>query len=112
VTPHELKVGCAYYQVTFADRDLTIPSVDALIYVGVNVFDSDVYASGPMHTFQDTLSYFRYGLFNEYQGSDDLTEEGLVTFSFTTEQLKELTDLRGATEVMCEALERLTKGER
>jgi hypothetical protein len=104
--PQELQVGAAYYQVTFADRALTIPSVEALIYVGVNVFDSDVYASGPMHTFQDTLSYYRFGLFTEYQGSDDLHDEGLVTYSYTAEQLQELTDLAGAADALLDALER------
>jgi hypothetical protein len=108
VLPHELKVGSAYYQVIFADRDLRVPSVEALIYVGVNVFDSDVYAAGPMHTFQDTVSYFRFGLFTEYQGSEDLQEEGLVTYSFTLDQLQDLTDLAGAADALLEALERMS----
>jgi hypothetical protein len=106
VLPHELKIGSAYYQVIFADRELSVPSVEALIYVGVNVFDSDIYASGPMHTFQDTMSYFRFGLFTEYEGSEDLQEEGLVTYSFTLDQLQDLTDLAGAADALFDALER------
>lgn len=106
MSPQDLKVGSAYYQITYADRELTIPGVDAMIYVGVNVFDSDSSAPTPMYTFQDTVSFSRFGLFTEYEGPADLSEEGLFTQSFTPEELVELTDLQGAAAALNAAVER------
>lgn len=41
MTPEDLKRGVAYYRLTFADVDLTIPGVQPLIYIGTNVFPDD-----------------------------------------------------------------------
>ena len=56
MSPQDLKVGCAYYRVTFADRDLTIPGVKAMIYVGSNIFHDDDPTS-VVYYFQDTVSH-------------------------------------------------------
>jgi hypothetical protein len=56
VSPQELKVGCAYYQVTYADRNLTIPGDKAMVYVGSNIFPEDDAASLTYY-FQDTVSH-------------------------------------------------------
>jgi hypothetical protein len=41
VLPQELKIGCAYYRITYSDRAHTIPSVQPMIYVGTNITDDD-----------------------------------------------------------------------
>jgi hypothetical protein len=56
VSPQDLKAGCAYYRVTYADPDLTIPGVRPMIYVGPNIFPDDDPAS-VVYYFQDTVSH-------------------------------------------------------
>jgi hypothetical protein len=56
VSPQDLKAGCAYYQVTYADPDLTIPGVKPTIYVGANISPDDDPAS-VIYYFQDTVSH-------------------------------------------------------
>ena len=56
VKPEDLKTGGAYYRLTFADTELTIPGVQPMIYIGANVFPDDDPAS-TVHYFQDTTSY-------------------------------------------------------
>jgi len=110
--PHQLELGRAYYQVTYADRDWTVPGVEPLIYVGVNLFDSDADSPTPVYTFQDTVSYFRFGSFIRYDGPVDLTDEGLLTHSFSEEQVLALEDLEGAAQAVQESLRRARSGER
>lgn len=109
--PQQLKVGSAYYQVTYADRDLKIPAIEPMVYVGVNLFDSDAESPTPVYTFQDTVSYFRFGSFVKYSGPVDLTEEGLLTYSFSEQQLLELEDLQGAARALQESLNRSRGGK-
>ena len=60
MSPRDLKAGCAYYRVTYADRDLTIPNVVAMIYVGSNIFPYEDPAS-VIYYFQDTISHAQRG---------------------------------------------------
>jgi hypothetical protein len=39
--PQDLTLGSAYYQVTYSDRDMTIPGVMPMIYIGLNVLPND-----------------------------------------------------------------------
>ena len=41
MSPRDLKAGSAYYRVTYADSNLTIPGVEPMIYVGTNIADDD-----------------------------------------------------------------------
>ena len=50
--------GCTYYRLTFADPEMTMPSLEPLVYVGLH--DSD---GSMLHTFQDTISYAWMGRF-------------------------------------------------
>jgi len=52
-----LIVGRTYFRLTFADRDLTMPGVEPLIFLG------EVSDDGGTHgfVFQDTSSYVQYG---------------------------------------------------
>jgi hypothetical protein len=52
----DLKAGAAYYRLTFADPDLTIPGVQPMIYVGTNIFPDDDPAL-TIYYFQDTVSH-------------------------------------------------------
>jgi len=53
----ELTVGKTYYRVTYADRDMTMPGVEPLVYIG----DGVTAEGAPFHAFQDTVSYVMYG---------------------------------------------------
>lgn len=53
----DLTVGCTYYRLTFADRDLTMPGVEPLVYLGETSLES----GRSMLVFQDTVSYVRFG---------------------------------------------------
>lgn len=87
VAPTDLKHGEAYYMLTFADRDWTIPGVEPMIYVGVNVFDSHKAEAEPHYCFQDTVSFNRFGDATQYKGPANLADEGASIRSFTTRQL-------------------------
>ena len=52
-----LEVGNTYYRLTYADRDLTMPGVEPLVYLG----DADPQDGEVPHIFQDTISYVRFG---------------------------------------------------
>jgi hypothetical protein len=60
VSPRDLNVGSAYYRLTYADPDRTIPGVQPMIYVGSNIFPDDDPASVTYY-FQDTVSHFQRG---------------------------------------------------
>jgi hypothetical protein len=52
-----LVIGRTYFRLTFADRDLTMPGVEPLIFLG------EVAEEGGTQglVFQDTVSYVQYG---------------------------------------------------
>jgi hypothetical protein len=72
---------------------MTVPGAQPLIYIGENIFDPDLNASTPMYTLQDTVSFSRFGNFTEYHGPANLAEEGLMAYSSTPDQLRELMEL-------------------
>jgi hypothetical protein len=50
--------GHTYYRLTFADRDMTMPGVEPLVYIGRHDSDGEM-----LHAFQDTMSYTWVGRF-------------------------------------------------
>jgi hypothetical protein len=112
MSPQDLEVGSAYYRVTYADPKLTIPGVEPMIFIGVNIFESDGNTSGPVYTFQDTVSFSRFGSAADYKGPVNLFAEGANTYSFSAAQIGELVDLAGAAEALNDALERAHWKER
>jgi len=56
VSPQDLKFGCAYSRMTYADPERTIPGVEPMIYVGTNIADDDDPAT-VVYYFQDTISH-------------------------------------------------------
>jgi hypothetical protein len=55
--PPSLVVGRTYYRLTFADRDLTMPGVTPLVFLGEIALEDGT----PGFAFQDTVSYVRFG---------------------------------------------------
>jgi hypothetical protein len=65
-----LAVGRTYYQLTFADPDMTMPGVEPLVFLGHVDFDG----GGDAFAFQDTVSYVRFGSRLELkQDHDEIT---------------------------------------
>ena len=103
MTPQNLEIGRPYWVITYADRLFTIPGLKPLIYIGVDVLEDNDATPGPKYTFQDTVSYFRFGNAAQYKGPIDLAEEGAIVHEFTERELADVTDLPGAIQVLIEA---------
>lgn len=56
MSPAQLQEGTAYYRLTFADMNRTIPSVEPMIYIGLNIFPDDD-PDTRVYYFQDTISH-------------------------------------------------------
>jgi hypothetical protein len=106
MSPLELEVGRAYYRVTYADANLTIPGVEPLIFIGVNALEPGSGSSERLYAFQDTTSYSRFGSAADYQGPANLSAEGARTYTLTVAAVNELLDLPGAAEALNDAVER------
>lgn len=52
-----LVIGGTFYRLTFADRDLTMPGVEPLVFLGQVTDDGGTQG----FVFQDTVSYVRFG---------------------------------------------------
>ncbi len=52
-----LEIGRTFYRLTFADRELTMPAVEPLVFLGQVTDDGGTQG----FVFQDTLSYVRFG---------------------------------------------------
>jgi hypothetical protein len=106
---HDLKVGGAYFQITFSDREFTIPGVDPMIYIGVDVLEPDPSSEPPdkpQFVFQDTVSFSRFGSAVDYKGGANLTDEDARVYSLTPEDLEYVYDLSGVVEELTQALKR------
>jgi hypothetical protein len=66
-----LVIGRTYYRLTFADRELTMPGVEPLVYLG------EVTDEGGTHgfVFQDTASFVQHG--SGLEGEEQHEEIGL-----------------------------------
>ena len=52
-----LVIGRTFFRLTFADRELTMPGVEPLVFLGQVTDDGGT----PGFVFQDTVSYVRFG---------------------------------------------------
>jgi hypothetical protein len=112
VSPQDLKIGQVYFQVTYDDREFTVPAVDPMIYLGADILEvdpSDEPPGQPRYVFQDTVSFAHFGNAIEYQGETSLEDEGARVFSLTVEDLECLFDLRGVVAELSHALDRAEK---
>jgi hypothetical protein len=107
LAPGQLTKGQAYYRITYADPQFTIPGVEPMMYVGVDLFPEEK-AAEPRYYFQDTVSFHRRGSCVEYSGprfSDEDTP--FRVFSFTAEELGTgLVELSEAVRLLSEANQR------
>jgi hypothetical protein len=94
-----LEVGCTYYRLTFADRDLTMPGVEPLVYLG----DADPENGEVPHIFQDTVSYSRFGSRLELSQDHD---EVLVYFVSPKEIGSGILDVQQIASAVAAAAER------
>jgi hypothetical protein len=70
--PSTLVISRTYFRLTFADRDLTMPGVEPVVFLG------EVTDEGGTHgfVFQDTFSYIRHG--SGLEGDEQHEEIALV----------------------------------
>jgi len=114
VSPQDLQIGRAYFQVTYEDREFTIPAVDPMIYLGADILEVDPLdepPGQPRYVFQDTVSFAHFGNAIEYRGETNLEDEGARVFSLGAEDLDCLFDLRGVVAELSEALDRAGKSQ-
>ena len=109
MAPEQLKQGRAYYRITYADPQLTIPGVEPMIYVGVDISDE----KDPEHRyyFQDTVSFMQHGSCVDYAGpkfAEDDTPFNVYSFS-ARELGSSLVELPEAIRLLTEANERAGK---
>jgi hypothetical protein len=100
VTPGDLQTGHAYYRITYADPALTIPSVKALIYIGVNIFPDDD-ADVVTYYFQDTVSYFARGAATDEVSSVRHPEIDIQVFPIHAREIgSSIVSLEGAIDAL------------
>jgi hypothetical protein len=112
VSPQDLTIGRVYFQVSYEDREFTIPAVDPMIYLGADILEADPLDEPPgqhRYVFQDAVSFAHFGNAIEYQGETNLEEEGARVFSLGIDDLESLFDLRGVVEELSQALARSGK---
>ena len=85
--------GRTYYQLTFADRDLTMPGVQPLVYLG---------KGGADFVFQDTVSYVRFGSRLELNADHD----EIAVYFLSEQNVRGLEDIHGVARTITEAAER------
>ena len=106
MSPGSLQLGTAYYHVRFADPDMTVPAVEPVVYIGMDVFpDEDPEATGT-HYFQDALSYRFCGSAagDDFRPHPDI--EALI-HPVTPDQIgHSLHDLDGVIDALTEARQR------
>lgn len=100
MTPEALQTGRAYYRITYADPELTIPSVKAFIYIGVDIFPDDD-ADVVMYYFQDTVSYFACGAATDETSSTGHPEVDIQVFPIHVQEIgSSIVSLEGAIEAL------------
>jgi hypothetical protein len=111
--PSSLVVGHTYYLVTFADPQQTMPGIEPVIYIGLDVFGPQTEGTPPQYYFQDTPSFNMFGFANEenppvkFEGEEGVEEpEYHVTFHEAREIGWTIVDLPGALEEVRRAKER------
>ena len=63
-----LEYGTTYYQVTYADPQLTMPGLKPMVYIGENIFKNEKELT---YYFQDTVSVLIFGLVGEAKNTTD-----------------------------------------
>jgi hypothetical protein len=93
-----LAVGRTYYQLTFADRDLTMPGAEPLVFLG----HVDLDDGGDAFAFQDTVSYVRFGSRLELEQDHD----EITVYFLSESDVRSLQDVDGIATAIAAAAER------
>lgn len=88
----ELQAGSTYFRLSYADRDLTMPAVEPIVYLSEVTDDDGTHG----FVFQDTASYVRFGSGLEGEEQDEeiglyfVPDEDLGTISSVSEVAEEV----------------------
>jgi hypothetical protein len=93
-----LIVGRTYFRLTFADRDLTMPGVEPLVYLGEVVDDGGMRG----YAFQDTASFVQHG--SGLEGEEQHDE--IVIYFLPESEIGALYDIGELTTEIAEAAQR------
>jgi len=112
MNPSILVVGRTYYLVTFADVQQTMPGIEPIVFIGVDVFGPQEDNSASKYYFQDAPSFSEFGIATEqnapvrFDGEDQEEEpEYYVSGHEAAEIGWTIVDLPGVVEVVSKALE-------
>lgn len=93
-----LTTGRTYFRLTFADRDLTMPGVEPVVYLGQVTDDGGT--SG--FVFQDTVSYVQHG--SGLEGEEQ--HEDIVMYFMPESEVGALYDLEELAAEVAESARR------
>jgi hypothetical protein len=83
--PQSLVSGRTYYQLTFADRDSTMPGVKPLVFLGEVTLDD----GRQVFALQDTVSYVRFGSRLEMTAEND----EVMLYLMSAEEVRSIVDI-------------------
>lgn len=106
VVAESLEQGQAYYRLTFADSAHTVPAVEPMIYVGMNVFPDEDAQSRATHYFQDAISFRICGSAADVHFQPHPEVEPVIYRVEAGEVSDSLLDLDGLIEALVEARRR------
>ena len=93
-----LILGRTYFRLTFADRDLTMPGVEPLVYLGEVTDDSGTHG----FVFQDTVSFVQQG--SGLEGDEQ--HEDIVLYFMPVSEVGALYDIEEVATEIAEAAKR------
>ena len=93
-----LILGRTYFRLTFADRDLTMPGVEPLVYLGEVTDDSGTHG----FVFQDTVSFVQHG--SGLEGDEQ--HEDIVLYFMPESEVGALYDIDEVATEIAEAAKR------
>ena len=106
MTAPQLVKGRAYYRITYAAANLTIPALQPMIYVGSNIFPDDDH-SVVTHYCQDTISYFQVGAATSLATKQSASDVDIQVFPFHADEVgASLLTLQDAIKALQDALAR------
>lgn len=93
-----LVIGRTYFRLTFADRDLTMPGVEPLVFLGQVTDDGGT----PGFVFQDTASYISFG--SGLEGEEQ--HEDIVLYFMPEADIGAIYDIEELTAEIAESARR------
>jgi len=93
-----LEIGRTYYQLTFADRDQTMPGVEPWVFIGLVELEE----GGSAFAFQDSVSYVRFGSRLKLKAD----HEEIRVYFLPSAEVAGLMDIHGISQAVANAAER------